>query len=109
MTEIALYSFYSLLTASFSYVYIIILLDADKLLGFIYEPLHAILTKTQVGKWIEKPLLTCVHCNAGQASLWMYLVIYWEYPYNVFWHIGFITLTILIVEILYKTLNKKSR
>lgn len=100
METIVNYLLNSFLIACFSYVYIIILYDADKLLGTLYQPFLKLLDKTMVTRWLTKPLLTCVHCNAGQVSLWFYLIYYWN-DYNLFQHIGFVSLTIVLVHILY--------
>lgn len=94
----------SIVIAAFSYVYIVILFDSDKLLGPVYGFLKPIMDKTLITRWIAKPLLDCVHCNAGQIALWFYLVTYWN-NYDLLTHIGFISITILIVSYFHKKLK----
>lgn len=102
MTNLIYYVFYAFLIASFSFTYIYVLLDADMLLGGFYRIVSPIMDKTLITRWLKKPLLDCVYCNSGQIALWFYLIRYWNYNYDLFLHIGFIGLTIMIVHILKK-------
>jgi len=105
ITEIFYFLFLSVLMASISFVYINILLDAEMVFGGMYRVVSPILDKTRVTRWLKKPLLDCVHCNCGQLSLWMFLVIYGLEEYNVFTHIGFVSLSVLIAHILHKKIG----
>ena len=82
------------------------LLDADMVLGPLYSILEKMTKHTKVTRWIAEPLFKCAYCNAGQVSLWSYLGIYSEYPYNPFLHIGFVSLTILTTHIIIKKIGK---
>jgi len=105
LNEISQFLFLSVLMASISFVYINILLDAEMVFGGFYRVVSPILDKTRVTRWIKKPLLDCVHCNSGQLSLWMFLVINGLENYNPLAHIGFVSLTILIAHILHKKIG----
>jgi len=101
LKNILLYLFNASMLGVFSFVWIIILLDAENF-GFIYEWFNNWMKKNKITKVLFKPLFHCIHCNAGQLSLWFYLVYYGLDNYNPFYHIGFITLSILGAHILNK-------
>lgn len=107
MNELFYFCFYAFLIASFSFVYIIILLDSDGVLAWLYRLLNPIMEKNIILRFIKRPLLDCVHCNAGQISLWFYLIKYRNFEYNILWHISFVVLSILISQILIVKYGKK--
>lgn len=100
LIEIGYYLFYAGLIGVFAFFYIIIFYDPEMVGAPLYRFLDPIMDKTMVTRWIKKPLMDCVHCNAGQIALWFYLIRYWEYNYNFFLHAGFIALSIVIAHIL---------
>jgi hypothetical protein len=52
--------------------------------------------------WLYKPLGGCLMCFAGQLGFWYYL---FTGDYNLFTHIGFITLSIFTAVIAEKLMN----
>lgn len=55
--------------------------------------------------WLNKPLISCSYCVAGQWSLWLYLVLYWP-EYNLLHHIAYVTTSIFFVHV-FISLNYK--
>ncbi len=106
MKELIYYIFHAVLIGIFSYVYVIILQRPDKLLGPVVKVVDPFFTKkgkfNRLRLWIYKPLMECAHCNGGQVALWTYLIYYWGPDYNLFYHIGFISMSIVTVHILIK-------
>lgn len=94
------YLFHALLIGVFSFVYVIILQQPDKVLGPLVKLVDPFFNRNRFLKWIYKPLMECAHCNAGQIALWSYIGLYGLSDYNVFYHIGFISISILTVQIL---------
>jgi hypothetical protein len=68
-------------------------------LGPVIKFIDPFFEKNRLLKWLYKPIIGCAHCNAGQISLWTYLFYYWN-SYNFLYHIGFIVVAILTVQIL---------
>jgi hypothetical protein len=46
--------------------------------------------------WLNKPLGICEYCLSGQLALWYYFTLG---NYNLFYHIGFISVSIFTVKI----------
>lgn len=69
-------------------------------LGPVIKVIIPFFEKNAFTKWIYKPIIGCAHCNAGQIALWTYLIKYWGENYSFFYHIGFIVIAILTVQIL---------
>lgn len=49
--------------------------------------------------WLNKPLGLCEYCFAGQLALW-YFIYYSCGNYNLFFHIGFISVAIFTVRMI---------
>lgn len=45
-------------------------------------------------EWLAYPLGGCSFCFTGQVALWVYMVHWWG-DYDLFYHAGFVTLSIL--------------
>jgi len=102
--EIIYFVFYAMMIGAISFVYVCILQRPNMVLGPIVKVFDRFFTKPgkllRFRKWIYKPIMECAHCNGGQFALWFYLYNYWEHSYSLFWHIGFIAIAVLTVEIL---------
>ena len=103
-----------LLIAMFSFTYTNILTDGGQLLNGLYIWLNGVFKtdeRSAVGlgpHWLFKIIIHCEKCNAGQIALWSYLFInkigYILTPTSVFfYHVLFITYTILITELIKQT------
>lgn len=55
-------------------------------------------------EYIYKPIWGCQYCTSGQLALWMFF--YFNEEYSLFYHISFITLTVLITKFLWKKLEQ---
>lgn len=51
--------------------------------------------------WLSKPLGGCAKCVTGQIALWTFIYHY-HTDYSLFWHIYFVSLSILITWITQK-------
>jgi len=92
MVNLLLYSFeVSLIT----YVYSVILTEPGMLLTGLWKWLES----KHLPEWIFNPLINCFKCVAGQVALWSFFFLF---PYNIFNHIFFISLTIFISLIINK-------
>jgi hypothetical protein len=100
MVETFYYIFHAVLIAVFSFVYVIILQQPDKVLGPVVKLVDPFFNRNGFLRWIYKPIMSCAHCNAGQIALWSYMALYGFDDYNVFYHIGFISISVLTVQIL---------
>ena len=102
-TIISLIYFFSnsLLIGCFSFVWITIILDTNEL-GFIYELAESMVKKNILNKHLFKLFFNCFYCFSGQFSMWFYLFNYPIHKYEFFYHITFITLSILTTKILSK-------
>lgn len=107
MREIIYYVFHAVLIGVFSYVYAIILTKPGKLLSPIVKIIDPFFMQNgKFLKWIYDPIINCVYCNSGQVALWTYIFYYWGHEYNLFYHLGFISMSIMTVHIL---INKYGR
>jgi len=81
-----------------AWVFTLILIDT----GMIFEKWWVVLNK--LPDWLAKPLGKCEYCLAGQLAFWYYFTLS---GYNLFYHIGFISVAIFTVrminEIIYGT------
>jgi len=81
-----------------AWVFTLILIDT----GMIFEKWWVVLNK--LPDWLAKPLGKCEYCLAGQLAFWYYFTLG---GYNLFYHIGFISVAIFTVrminEIIYGT------
>lgn len=82
--------FISFLLAVTAIVFTDVLLSPGMLLSFYAKQLD------KLPDWIAYPLGACVFCFAGQLSLWIFVI---HFDYNLFYHIGFISLTIFFTLI----------
>lgn len=99
--NILIYVFNAALIGAIAWVWIMILLEADKF-GFIYEFFEGPMKKTLVTRKLFQLLFVCFHCLAGQTAIWFYLIYYGLETYNPFYHIGFVALSILTTQIINK-------
>lgn len=72
--------------------------------GMILNRLYLFICK-RFPAWLQKPLISCTYCVAGQWSLWLFIYLYWS-EYDLLTHIGFIGATIFVTHIII-TLNYK--
>jgi len=50
-------------------------------------------------QYVYKPIWGCELCFSGQLSLWMFFNLYEDY--GIFYHLGFIALSILFTKLIY--------
>lgn len=53
-------------------------------------------------KHLYQPVWGCQYCTSGQFALWLYFFLF---DYNLFYHILFITLTVITTKIIWKYLE----
>lgn len=93
-------------------VFTVVLMENNMLFAPFYQRLQA-WTLRKYNKYPEqvywlKPLISCALCVAGQWAFWGYLILALDvfhvnrYDYNVFHHIYFISLTILLTALIRK-------
>ena len=92
--------FHALLISSLSWCYHTILKDdlLSKWFAFGYDRFGR-----YEGTWKEfiyKPVWGCQYCTSGQMALWLYFYLFWC-DYQIYYHITFISLTILITAIIF--------
>lgn len=95
--------FKAILIASVSWFYHIVLKDflLAKWFEFGYDKFGRF-----EGTWKEYiylPIWGCQYCTSGQLALWSFLFLF---PYNIFYHVTFITLTVLFTKIIWKNLEQ---
>ena len=101
MFELVDYIFNAVLCGVIAWIWIKIILDVSNL-GFIYDFFYKIMDKNKVSRYAFKPLFECFYCFGGQLSLWWYLISNGLDNYNMFYHIGFISISILTTQIINK-------
>ncbi|MCA9497089.1 MAG: hypothetical protein KC589_09160 [Nanoarchaeota archaeon] len=74
--------------------------------GWLYSVAYRKLGDDGLKGKLFKVLFSCSYCNTGQLALWSYLYLYREYDYSFYYHIMFISFSILIAHVLIKLLNK---
>jgi len=84
---------HAIITGIVAWVFVIILIDEGMIFGKWYDLLN------KLPDWIAKPLGKCEYCLSGQLALWYYLFYAW-WDYNLFWHIGFISIAILTTKMI---------
>lgn len=97
--------FNALIIASVSWFYHVVLKDYILESWFEYGYNNFGKEKFE-GTWrmhLYMPVWGCQYCTSGQFALWSYLFI--DGDYHLFYHIAFITLTVLITKIIWKYLE----
>ena len=97
--------------AVIAYVYAAILTRPEMILGDVFGFLTQVAVDFPRTEKFLKPVMLCVHCVAGQMALWTLILYGW---FGLFWvgtviHVlFFLSVTILIVEILQKLLHGRN-
>ena len=96
----------SLKLAVIAYVYSKILTKPEMILGDAYGFLSQVAMDYPKSEWILKPLMLCPACVCGQLALWTLILYGWlhlELVLIVVNVLFFLSLTILLVQLLLKT------
>lgn len=97
--------FEAFLLATVTWFYQIILSDyiLERWFAYGYDHFGA---EKYYGTWkkhLYMPLWGCQYCTSGQLALWSYLFL--NDHYNLFYHITFITVTVIFTKIIWKYLE----
>jgi hypothetical protein len=100
MQNILIFVFAPVMIALSAWTYTNILTDYGMLLNGVYQ-----WCDKHLPEWLNKPLIACAYCVAGQWALWLYFFLL---PYNLFAHVYFILGTIFFVEVITKTMTNET-
>ena len=88
----------AIITGIVAWVFVVILMEEGMIFAWWWNVIQ------KLPDWLRKPLGDCEYCFAGQLALWYYLIQYWN-TYSPVYHIAFISITILTVKILNRTID----
>jgi hypothetical protein len=94
--------------AVIAWAYSVKLTEPDMLLGPVKNYVTGLMSKRSRLEWLFNPLLLCPHCVAGQMALWTLVLFGWfhiEAVRNIIDALFFLSFTLLLVQLLNKTLN----